>query len=197
MKKANILNQLKEKEKDSRRHLILDAARDLFSKKDFRKVTVREISKAAGMSVGTIYNYYKNLDELFLDVFLIHAEAIIELLDNQFPEGAPLDDLCRLYITYLNENMTFYQMMSHFMISSDKTGNGIEKLDNMMRKLMDRFEFTIKSTKKAPVDSRLIAHALFSSLNGIMISYARYPGKTADEILNHTLRLSQIIASIF
>jgi len=196
MKSAKKLKQLKEKEKDSRRHLILDAARNLFSKKDFRSVTVREISKAADVSIGTIYNYYTNLDDLFLDVFLIHAEAIIEQLDNQFPKGAPLDELCRLYITYLNKNMTFYQMMSHFMIRSDSRCKGIEKLDHMMRKLMDRIEASI-IIHNTQMDSRLMAHALFSALNGIMISYARYPGKTSDEILHHTIRLSQVIASIF
>jgi len=196
MKKSNTLTQLKAKEKDSRRLLILDAARELFSKKDFRKVTVREISKEAGMSVGTIYNYYKNLDDLFLDVFLIHAEAIVGMLDQKFPNGASLNELCHFYVTYLNKNMTFYQMMSHFMISANQTGKTIEKLDNMMRTLMDRIESCIIINKTSK-NSRLLAHALFSALNGIMISYARYPGKTTDEIFNHTIRLSQTIATVF
>jgi len=34
-------------------------------------------------------------------------------------------------------------------------------------------------------------------LNGIMISYARYPGKTDKEIRRHTLRLAESIAGVF
>ena len=46
-------------------------------------------------------------------------------------------------------------------------------------------------------DSRITAHALFSALNGIMISYARYPGRSDEDIRRHTLRLSEIIADVF
>jgi len=44
---------------------------------------------------------------------------------------------------------------------------------------------------------RLRAHALFSALNGLMISYARYPGRSAEETRRHTLRLAEIIARRF
>ena len=33
------------------------------------------------MSIGTIYNYYANLDELFFDVFVEGTEQITELLE--------------------------------------------------------------------------------------------------------------------
>jgi hypothetical protein len=46
-------------------------------------------------------------------------------------------------------------------------------------------------------NSLITAHALFSALNGIMISYARYPGKTDEEIRRHTLRLAESIAGVF
>ncbi len=191
------LEDLKQIERDSRRKIILDAALELFAVKDFRSVTVREIARHAGVSVGTIYNYYPNLTELFLDVFLNSAAEITRMLDAMNLKNAPsLKQLCEFYITYLNDNMTFYQMMSHFMLGGELSPYATPKLDEIMKALMNRMEKAILSAG-IQSNSRLTAHALFSALNGIMISYARYPGKNDADIRRHTLRLADIIAVIF
>jgi hypothetical protein len=65
-----------------------------------------------------------------------------------------------------------------------------------MRELMNRVEGIVKEAGLKG-ESRLVSHALFSSLNGIMISYAQYPGRSLDEIRQHTLRLSRIVAHFF
>lgn len=191
------LQTLKQTERDSRRQIILVAALTLFASRDFRSVTVREIAKQAGISIGTIYNYYSNLTELFLDVFLNSAGEITQLLDQlSDQEPAALETTCELYIGYLNDNMTFYQMMSHFMLGGDLPPDATQKLDTQMKELMNRMETALLGAglKK---NTRMTAHALFSALNGIMISYARYPGKTDADIRRHTLRLAKIIAGIF
>jgi len=191
------IQDLKENERDSRRKIILDAALSLFAIKDFRSVTVREIAKHAGVSIGTIYNYYPNLMELFLDVFLDSTEEITHMLDKLGKEKPPsLEQLCKFYITYLNDNMTFYQMMSHFMLGGDLSINATQKLDNKMKELMNRMEIALLASGHQS-NPRITAHALFSALNGIMISYARYPGKTDNDIRRHTLRLASVIADVF
>lgn len=191
------LDQLKEQERNNRRKLILDAARGLFATQDFRNVTTRQIARAAGMSIGTIYNYYANLDELFLDVFLKNAETLVGRIDEITNENPPaLRDMCLLYVAFLNDNMTFYQMMGHFMLGGELSPVGAEKLDRMMRPLMDRIESCVQAAGLGG-DTRLKAHALFSALNGLMISYARYPGRSPGEIRKHTLRLAGLVADIF
>lgn len=191
------MQDLKKSERDSRRKIILDSALDLFAIKDFRSVTVREIAKHAGVSIGTIYNYYPNLTELFLDVFLNSAEEITRRFDNMSRNEPPtLEQLCEFYITFLNDNMTFYQMMSHFMLGGELSYEATQKLDEIMRELMNRMEKTLVSAG-IQANSRITAHALFSALNGIMISYARYPGKSDAEIRCHTLRVAKVISGIF
>ena len=191
------LEDLKQIERDSRRKIILDAALSLFAIKDFRSVTVREIAKHAGVSIGTIYNYYPNLMELFLDVFLDSTEEITRMLDELGKERPPsLEQLCKFYITYLNDNMTFYQMMSHFMLGGELSYDATRKLDKKMKELMNRMEMALLASGRKS-NTRITAHALFSALNGIMISYARYPGKTDDDIRRHTLRLASVIAGVF
>ena len=192
------LEILREREREVRRELILSAARKLFAEKDFRSVTVREIARQAGVSPGTIYRYYENLDGLFLDVFFAGAREITERLDKEYEKkrGCSLRRFCEIYISYLNENMTFYQMMGHFMLGGNLSATGVERLNPIMRELMNRIEGIVKQSGLQG-ETRLVSHALFSSLNGIMISYAQYPGRSLDEIRRHTLRLSQIVAQFF
>jgi len=194
---AVTLAELKQQEKDARKNLILEAARELFAVKDFRQVTVREIARQAGVSVGTIYNYYENLDQLFLDIFLQCSREISQQIDKQEKTGSlALADLCRIYVDYLNTNMTFYQMMSHFMLGNDLGPDATRRLNAVSKELMDRIEAGLGHEGRKGND-RLTAHALFAALNGVMITYARYPGRTDADIRKHTLRLTDIIAKAF
>ena len=191
------MSELKAKERETRRQLILSAARALFAEKSYRSVTVREIARKAGISTGTLYNYYTNLDELFLDVFFSGADEIIQLLTREFADvPCPIRRFCEIYIDYLNTHMIFYQLMGHFMLGGDLSPVAAGRLNAAMRALMDRIE-TVVAASDRPGDTRLAAHALFSAVNGIMISYARYPGRTTAEIRRHTLRLAGLIGDCF
>jgi AcrR family transcriptional regulator len=192
------LAEIKQLERETRRNLILSAAQSLFAERDFRSVTVREIAKAAEVSIGTIYNYYANVDELFLDIFVKGTVEITHLIEieRHKDRACSLERLCEIYIDYLTENMTYYQMMGHFMLGGKFGSQATEKLNLAMRALMDKIEATLKfeGTKGR---TRLSAHALFASLNGIMISYAQYPGRSQKEIRLHTKELAKLIAECF
>jgi AcrR family transcriptional regulator len=47
------------------RKRIIDAAMDVFSRKGYVRANIREIAKAAGISVGGVYLYFKNKEELY------------------------------------------------------------------------------------------------------------------------------------
>lgn len=192
------LPALREKEREARRELILSAARKLFAEKDFRSVTVREIAKAVEMSPGTIYRYYENLDDLFLDVFFAGAMDLTAVVDAECEKrnGCSLKRFCEIYVGYLNENMSFYQMMGHFMLGGKLSPEATKRLNPIMRELMNSIEGIVRDAGLGG-ETRLVAHALFSALNGVMISYARYPGRSLEEIRRHTLRLAGVVAGFF
>ena len=196
--RASTIGELKVKEREARREIILSAARRLFAEKDFRSVTVREIARTAGVSPGTLYRYYANLDDLFLDVFFAGAREITKRVDaeSQRKRECSLGRFCEIYIRFLNENMTFYQMMGHFMLGGRLSPEGTKRLNPIMRSLMDRIEGIVRQAGLTG-ETRFISHALFSALNGIMISYAQYPGRSLAEIRGHTLRLAAIVAGCF
>ncbi|MGN6711116.1 TetR/AcrR family transcriptional regulator [Anaerocolumna jejuensis] len=55
---------------EDKKTLIYDCAKELFSEKGFKDTNISEITKKAGMAVGTFYNYYPSKEKLFMDIFL-------------------------------------------------------------------------------------------------------------------------------
>ena len=51
---------------EARRSQILAGAAQVFAQKGFHQATTREIAQAAGVSEGTIYNYFNNKRDLLL-----------------------------------------------------------------------------------------------------------------------------------
>jgi AcrR family transcriptional regulator len=58
------------------RQRILDAARDILLSEGFRGLSIRTISASVGCSVGTIYNYFADFDDVVLH---LNAETISRL----------------------------------------------------------------------------------------------------------------------
>ena len=191
-------NDLRDREREARRALILASAQKLFADRDFTSVTAREVARAAGVSPGTIYRYYENMDDLFLDVFFVGAHEIAAQVEAECarPGGCPIRRLCELYIGFLNDNITYYQMMSHFMLGGRLSDSATGRLNPVMRRLIDLIEQVVIDAGVTG-DTRVVSQALFSSLNGIMISYAKYPGRSLEEIRGHTMRLARVTAGFF
>lgn len=55
---------------------IFKAGRELFLLKGFKDVNVSDITREAGVGVGTFYNYYQSKEELFFDIYFKENEAI-------------------------------------------------------------------------------------------------------------------------
>ena len=56
------------KKKVVRRESIIQAAIEVFSRKDFKSASISEIAQKAGVADGTIYQYFKNKEDLFFSI---------------------------------------------------------------------------------------------------------------------------------
>lgn len=55
---------------------IFNCGKELFSTKGFKETNVSDITKMAGMGVGTFYNYYSSKEQLFLEIFMKENEEL-------------------------------------------------------------------------------------------------------------------------
>jgi AcrR family transcriptional regulator len=53
---------------------IFNFGRELFKSKGFKDTNVSDITKLAGVGVGTFYNYYSSKEQLFLEIYLKENE---------------------------------------------------------------------------------------------------------------------------
>ena len=56
-----------------RRNQIIDTAMELFARQGYNKTTIKDISEAAGTSMGLMYHYFASKDELLIAVFERHS----------------------------------------------------------------------------------------------------------------------------
>lgn len=56
------------------RHQLLDAAEEVFGAKGFHDTTLKEIAALAEYSVGSVYSFFENKDDLFLSIWLRRGE---------------------------------------------------------------------------------------------------------------------------
>lgn len=52
----------------ARRNMIIDAAIEVISEQGFQRTTIKQIASKAGIADGTIYNYFKNKDDILLGI---------------------------------------------------------------------------------------------------------------------------------
>jgi len=192
------LLKLKRDEKEKRRELILLAAQELFSKRGIAGVTMRDVARKAGVSVGFIYRYFSGPADIFLELIEAGAGELHKKLEDavEAKETRPFRNVARTYVNYLHENMLFYQMMTYFMLEGKLSDTAVGRLNSALRRIMNRVEVMFRNNGGRE-NSRILAHSFFAALNGVMISFLYYPWRTPQETKRHTLLLAETIAGQF
>ena len=108
-----------------RRRQIVDAAVGLFIKNGFHKSTTRQIAGAAGISIGSLYEYIASKEDiLYLVCDAIHAEverAVTEALNRGKTGTHPLSEVIREYF------LVCHRMKDHILLIYQETPSLPEK----------------------------------------------------------------------
>lgn len=194
MKSAQSFQQLKESEKESRKKIIIDAAERVFASKPFNQVTMRDIAKEAGITAGAIYRHFPDQQALFVEAFLRGAEKIIKDLEQVISSSKnPLKDTIATFLKFLMKHDQYFRMMTHFMLDAKLSLDLVEKLNEAERKLLDQFTKLFEKKQNA----RLLAHSLFAAMNGVVITFHNYPGRSQKDIHQHMNRLGDMLYQLF
>lgn len=80
-------NDFKEQMVEARRAQILMGAAQVFAEKGYHQATTKEIAKAAGVSEGTIYNYFQNKRDLLVAMIdVIGMQSVRNIVIDHPPE---------------------------------------------------------------------------------------------------------------
>ena len=83
---------------DLSRGQLLDAAEEVFGRKGFHEATLKEVAELAEFSVGSVYSFFDNKDDLFRQIFVRRGDEFMPALRQALrPEdGTPREQLHRL-----------------------------------------------------------------------------------------------------
>jgi AcrR family transcriptional regulator len=108
------INTRKERQKEELKARITQAAKELFMQKGFEEVSIRSIAEKIEYSPTTIYLYFRDKDEIFLE---LHREGFA-LLNQYFRPLSHVADpyerlkaLNKAYISFAMENGELYDLM--------------------------------------------------------------------------------------
>ncbi|MCB2190773.1 MAG: TetR/AcrR family transcriptional regulator [Deltaproteobacteria bacterium] len=188
---------LRKEERKARQGIIVDAAERLFGRKPFEQVSMREIAQEAGIAVSSIYRYFPDQQSLFVEAFVLGTQEIIARVDQRIASGqlSNLSDFSLMYLDFLIEHDHYFRMMTHFMLDGQLSGPLLEKLNQATRSILEQFDRLMAGDSPSE-RTRQHAHAMFASLNGILISFRNYPGRKPAEVRSHMEKLARLIASM-
>ena len=193
------ISERREREREEVRRKILDAARDLFMAEGYERVTMRRIADAIEYSATTIYNHFKDKDDLVNA--LCHAEfsELLGVLDLRAPKGDPVDWIRRIggaYAAFGLANPNHYRFMFMTQIRSghevsEPGRRSFELLRTAVARAVETGAFV-----KGDVDT--MSQVLWASIHGavaLLITYEarQFPGAPAapdllEQVLENGLR---------
>ncbi|MCP4133634.1 MAG: TetR/AcrR family transcriptional regulator [bacterium] len=99
---------------EDKRKMILDAAMTLFSEKGYSGTGLREIAEKAAVSIGNIYNYFKNKKEIFdtilsPDKIMASLATIPVMMNEEFPNN--LNKLILKAKNVVDEEIELYKLI--------------------------------------------------------------------------------------
>lgn len=88
----------KKRLQDFQREHILAAAIKLAQEGGLKALTMEEVARRSGFSVGSLYSYFRSKDELGVEILLAKAAEVQEVLKLKAPEGLSARDTLVWYV---------------------------------------------------------------------------------------------------
>lgn len=190
---------MKNKEREDRKHLIIDAAERVFSNKPFNRVSMREIANEAGIAPSSIYTYFPNQESLFVEATVRDSNGLIDEIDrmvNTAGEGAQiLDRGIEAFVDFLADHDSYFRMMVIFMTVGSLSKDSLQKLFEVVRRGFDLFEAIFKRMGYKG-DTRILAHYFFAMMNGILVTFRKLEGRSDEQIIAHMKQVGKVFREL-
>ena len=175
------------------RRLIIEAAKDLFSRKGYAAVRTKEIAQKAGVNETTLFRHFKGKRELFEQIIMMNMQTIDnrQLLHSK-TSGILKDDLeaiaTQLYMIYQSNAQIIKMIMKDIIEKDDSLKEYASECSGAhIRKYLIHYFKEMKLKNKIVEDETLLAEIFMNCMNGYLLSSFILEDKEAD--LDHLLKM--------
>ncbi len=162
-----------EKISEKKREKILNNAISEFAQKGFTSANINVIAKKAGISIGSMYNYFRSKEDLFLTIaeygYQI-LESVISEID--LVEGDIFDKIERLIRAAQRYSKEYPEINQIYL---DMTSEGLSHLSEMLSKKMESItakfyrEFINESKEQGVIDPDLDEYMVAYCLDNLLL----------------------------
>lgn len=198
------MSGLREKHRADRDRRILEAAAELFRAAGYDGARIEAIAAQAEVSVGTIYNYYRNKGDLLVAIVSLEVNDVLKTgqgVVNQPPgnAGDALDTLIGIYIdhslSYLSKEMWRQAMAISTQQPDSPFGQTYTELDRALarqvRALVEALQ--ARGLMKSGADARSIGELVFNNMNMMFIEFVKSDVATISELRRAIRRQNRVI----
>ncbi len=167
------------KEKNRKRNIedILTATAELIAQKGTNNISVDEIAKAADFGKGTLYNYFKNKEDIIWSlVEKVFSEFITEINDSINTELHIKEKMTQVLVisnnyflkeAALNEILAFLEYSSWQTQNNAVFQNACDFFDTFHEPFVKMFDSAMERGELKKTDSRFLSIAFFSNVSAV------------------------------
>lgn len=178
-----------EEYKEKRKKKILSSALACFAEKGFASATIDDIVAHAGMSKGSIYNYYKSKAEIYVELLHQATANNLNQIIAQFSKAeTAIDKMALLFDEYLGTDPQDPKRLSYIVVFYEFIFH-CTRDEELLRMITDRRNDLIKLVRdvlyqgqqsgeiKQEIDPDLYAHKFWSYIDGVSVQtvFADFP----------------------
>ncbi len=177
------MNRKERKEKRKKRYFI-DAAKEIIEAEGVQRIRVKEVAELAGFAPGTLYNYFKNLDELLVhcvdDYWIECKDYVLAHINQDDDAKTRIITAGKAYCEYFIDNPEIYQLI--FIEDLSKIPEGIPEA---VKLLIEQIKVGVRQNVISEDEAKIIKNILGNSIHGLILFYnKKRTDSSKEEILD-------------
>ena len=161
-----------------KKKFIVETARQVFKKKGFKEVTMKDIVEACDISRGGLYLYFQNTKEIFEEVLKLEQEDADDVFEAGISKEATPSDVLALFLKEQKKELLNRKHSLNKAVYEYFFENPVSSKDNLLKRQFDAAVYIIEKLIEAGVengefyceDSRGAARNIMYGLEGLKIA---------------------------
>lgn len=177
----------KEKKHKRTQEYFAATAKDMIIRDGMAGISVRKVAEEAGYSLGTVYNHFKNLDELLWLTRNMMIDDIATYMENNCPPSVENRDdvvaIFRMFIQFFIEKPHSYEFIYFYKL---------DRCDKKIPSLSDKPEFNQRFTPLVtylisygipPEQVMVVIKTIIFTINGLLTLYIAGNDSMTEEMM--------------
>ncbi|HEU4963778.1 MAG TPA: TetR/AcrR family transcriptional regulator [Bacilli bacterium] len=170
--------------KKEKRARILQVAIESFARNGYGETTIANVAKAAGVSFGTVFNYFPSKEELFSAAVVEPLASIREHVvyrEGRY-DGTPVEQIRQMvaeHVFLFVRQAPYLRLVQYVLGQPDRFPEQFAELDRFFQSFKDALRPLVERGQEAgdlhPCHSDVVAATYFCYLNGIRLTVTDPP----------------------